>query len=307
MLYYIRDDVGSLIGMKYNEDVYYYIKNLQEDIIGIKDANFNLVATYEYDSWGKILSIKDSNGIEITDTKHIAHINPFRYRSYYYDEETGLYYLKSRYYNPVWGRFLNADSYAGVNNSILGYNLYIYSNNNPINYSDDTGQFFKKAFNWIKSTAKKVVKTIKNVVTKLKEAFVIETEAGFGYGFKLTVNDNFKFGGSASKTVGYSSKYGHFTSTSASVDLEVRTSKQTDKELVQINYGFDIRKYDNGDTNPMAFPSVNEILDCWGQGTSIYFPDKNAYYEETTSGTFIGVAIDALFIFGFKLKIGFTF
>ncbi len=164
MLYYIRDDVGSLIGMKYNEDVYYYIKNLQEDIIGIKDANFNLVATYEYDSWGKILSIKDSNGIEITDTKHIAHINPFRYRSYYYDEETSLYYLKSRYYNPVWGRFINIDTYLGVNKSILGYNLYLYVDNSPIKLSDSNGTFLKSIFKSICSKAKKILNTICSLV-----------------------------------------------------------------------------------------------------------------------------------------------
>jgi len=141
MIYYIRDDVGSLIGMKYKDKMYYYIKNLQEDIIGIMDAGFNRVATYEYDAWGRILSIRDELGEEIKDEYHIARINPFRYRSYYYDEESGLYYLKSRYYNPVWGRFLNADGIIGTSERRTGYNLYSYVENNPVSAVDSDGEF----------------------------------------------------------------------------------------------------------------------------------------------------------------------
>ena len=138
MLYYIRDEKNRLLGFKYNEDLYFYQKNNQEDIIGIYDSNYHLIATYVYDSWGKILSIKDSSGNEITDSSHIAIINPFRYRSYYYDEETKLYYLNARYYNPEWGRFLNADSIIYTMNNI-GYNLFCYVENNPINNKDPNG------------------------------------------------------------------------------------------------------------------------------------------------------------------------
>ncbi len=137
MIYYIRDEEGSLIGLKYNHDIYYYIKNLQEDIIGITDSNYNVLCTYEYDSWGKVISIKDNNGNIIEDTSHIGIINPFRYRSYYYDKETKLYYLNSRYYNPEWGRFINADGI--IKAEANKYNLYIYCKNNPIKYVDYTG------------------------------------------------------------------------------------------------------------------------------------------------------------------------
>ena len=74
------------------------MKNLQSDIIGILDNNLELVVTYEYDEWGSSISITDANSKPITQENHIAHINPFRYRSYYYDQETRLYYLNSRYY-----------------------------------------------------------------------------------------------------------------------------------------------------------------------------------------------------------------
>lgn len=138
MLYYIRDEKNRLLGFKYNEELYFYQKNNQEDIIGIYDSTYHLIATYVYDSWGKILNIKDSSGNEITDPSHIAIINPFRYRSYYYDEETKLYYLNARYYNPEWGRFLNADSIIYTMNNI-GYNLFCYVENNPINNKDPNG------------------------------------------------------------------------------------------------------------------------------------------------------------------------
>ena len=85
------------------------MKNNQNDIIGIIDANKNVLAKYTYDSWRNIISIKDNNNTEITSNTHIANINPFRYRSYDYDFETKLYYLNSRYYNLEWGWFINAD------------------------------------------------------------------------------------------------------------------------------------------------------------------------------------------------------
>lgn len=141
MLYFIRDDNNSLLGFKYNDILYYYQKNTQEDIIGIYDQDYHLIATYEYDSWGKILNIKDNLGNDISnDASHIAQINPFRYRSYYYDRETNLYYLNSRYYNPEWGRFINVDSIIGSTQDHLGYNLYAYCSNNPVMYIDTEGE-----------------------------------------------------------------------------------------------------------------------------------------------------------------------
>ena len=107
--YYIYDENGQIIGMMYDYNRYYYIKNAQNDIVGILDSSLKQVVTYEYDSWGKIISIKDAYGNNVTSSTHIGKINPYRYRSYRYDEETGLYYLNSRYYNPEWGRFINAD------------------------------------------------------------------------------------------------------------------------------------------------------------------------------------------------------
>lgn len=141
MLYFMRDAMGVLFGLKYNDNVYYYIKNVQNDIIGILDSNYNVVARYKYDSWGKIISITDTNGNDISNNiSHIANINPYRYRSYYYDKETKLYYLNERYYNPAWRRFINSDSYNGrIGGNILYHNIYAYTLNNPIMNYDKNG------------------------------------------------------------------------------------------------------------------------------------------------------------------------
>ena len=141
MIYYIYNIEDELIGFKYNNEVYYYIKNHLNDIVAITDSNYNIIVTYEYDSWGNILSIKDENNQDISNNNtHIGNINPYRYRSYYYDKETNLYYLNSRYYNPVWGRFINADNYVSTDTGPLGHNMYCYCNNNIINYEDSSGQ-----------------------------------------------------------------------------------------------------------------------------------------------------------------------
>ena len=94
---------------------------------------------YTYDTWGKVLSVTDANGTLITDTNHIGHRNPIRYRGYYYDIETGLYYLQSRYYDPEVGRFTSSDAYISTGQSVLGFNMFAYCGNNPVNMTDFQG------------------------------------------------------------------------------------------------------------------------------------------------------------------------
>ena len=110
---------------------YYYVLNLQGDVTEIRSESNALVAQYNYDAFGNILSIKDANGNNITSSTHIANVNPLRYRGYFYDLETGFYYLNSRYYDPATRRFINADSILN-NGSFIGLNLYAYCNNNPV-------------------------------------------------------------------------------------------------------------------------------------------------------------------------------
>ena len=204
MIYYIRNDVDNLIGFKYNDNFYYYVKNLQNDIIGILDSNFNLIVNYQYDSWGNILSITDNVGNVIVDTSHIGIINPYRYRSYYYDKETNLYYLNSRYYSSVLKQFLNDDCIIGANSNILCYSLYVYCGNNPVvnvdpsgrgflkdtwngtcNFVGNVGKTVKKAAKYTISSIKSIESKIKGVWNTLKDSFVLEYGSGYGLSASL--------------------------------------------------------------------------------------------------------------------------
>ena len=139
LLFYYDSD-GNATSFSYNGTMYFYVKNLQGDVVRIIDLSGTEVASYVYDAWG---NIKDTKG-EPT----IREINSFRYRSCVYDEETGLYYLQSRYYDPFTGRFVNADVYADTQSGTpLSTNMFAYCENNAINKSDDEG---KDAW-WIQS------------------------------------------------------------------------------------------------------------------------------------------------------------
>ena len=109
--------------------IYYYVTNLQGDVVALLDASGNAVASYAYDPYGKVLSAEGT----------MAETNPLRYRGYYYDTESGLYYLQSRYYDPAVCRFVNADGYASTGQGVLGYNMFAYCNNDPVNLNDSKG------------------------------------------------------------------------------------------------------------------------------------------------------------------------
>ena len=130
---FVYDESNQPLAMKYNGKVYYYVLNAQGDVVRIVDGSRNVVASYSYDPWGKLLS---SSGT-------LANVNPLRYRGYYYDSETGFYYLQSRYYDPEIGRFINADSYASTDaTGLLSTNMFAYCENNPVMRVDPTGELF---------------------------------------------------------------------------------------------------------------------------------------------------------------------
>ena len=128
---FVYDENNQPLAMKYNNTLYYYVLNAQGDVVRIVNSSRSTVASYTYDPWGKIIS---SSGT-------LADINPLRYRGYYYDTETGFYYLQSRYYDPEIGRFINADSYASTDaTGLLSTNMFAYCENDPVNKSDPTGE-----------------------------------------------------------------------------------------------------------------------------------------------------------------------
>jgi RHS repeat-associated protein len=129
-LYYTYDVDGSLISFNYNGTDYFYVYNALGDIVKLLNASGQVVVEYRYDAFGNIL-------FQTTGT--LASANPYRYRGYRYDEETKLYYLNSRYYNPQTGRFLNADGLLQGSQTTLGFNLFAYVENNPVVNIDPSG------------------------------------------------------------------------------------------------------------------------------------------------------------------------
>ena len=129
----LYDNEDSVCGILYNSVPYYFIKNLQGDVIAIVDKDAQIVAKYSYDAWGVCTITQDSVGI--------AAINPFRYRGYYFDEESELYYLQSRCYDAKLGRFINADGtdYLAVDDTILACNIICYCQNSPTQAADPNG------------------------------------------------------------------------------------------------------------------------------------------------------------------------
>ena len=142
------DANGKVVAVNYNGNYYYYLRNAQSDIVKLIDKTGATVVEYTYDSWGKLLST--SGSLASTLGKN----NPFRYRGYVYDEETGFYYVSSRYYDPEIGRFINADdiAYLGMR-GLTSYNLFAYCGNNPVMGYDPYGTFdwssFGKGAGWL--------------------------------------------------------------------------------------------------------------------------------------------------------------
>ena len=137
VLDFIYDESGKPFALKYSTNgtsfqTYYYVLNLQGDVVKlihyIPGFEYESVAAYEYDAWGNVSS-----------SGRLAEINPLRYRGYYYDNETGFYYLQSRYYDPVNRRFINADGLISSNWSFSGLNMFVYCENDPVGRSDPSG------------------------------------------------------------------------------------------------------------------------------------------------------------------------
>ena len=128
---YSYDANGDVISVNYNGTEYYYLRNSQNDVVGLMDGSGTRVVEYTYD---KLIS---TTGTLATS---LGADNPFRYRGYYYDTETGLYYLMTRYYDPEVCRFISADVYMTTGQGVLGGNMWAYCLNNPVLYSDTFGE-----------------------------------------------------------------------------------------------------------------------------------------------------------------------
>ena len=218
---YYHYGVDGIVGftLKLSDTIIYeytYKKNIQGDIIGIYDSNNVLICKYIYDAWGNHKTLILSNNGEYVDISstsdytninnnyiYIATLNPFRYRGYYFDTDTGLYYLNTRYYDPELGRFINADAIDILNTAqeeLNGLNLYAYCFNNPVNDIDENGNWswrrFWKAVAVIVVTAVAVAVTVATFGTGsiVGGAIVAGTVAAGANVFNQTVIENKSFG-----------------------------------------------------------------------------------------------------------------
>ena len=173
-IYFQYAENGTPLGLVYNHIQYYYITNQLGDIVALADEDGKIVCEYVYGDWGEIL--------DITGDLEIAEANPLRYRGYYYDNETGYYYLQSRYYDPNICRFINADIFSLVSiDTLLGINIFIYCQNDPINFIDPTG--FYKTTNWFEVALRtlclsiefdSITRAFEKIIQKINSSFNLE-------------------------------------------------------------------------------------------------------------------------------------
>ena len=136
VLNFTYDAAGTPLTLDHNGTLYYYVTNIQGDVIGILDNSQTMVVQYHYDAWGNLLSTTG------TKSTTLGVLNPLRYRGYVFDQEYGFYYLQSRYYDSELGRFINSDVFASTGQGILGNNMYSYCGGNPVIRRDNSGEYY---------------------------------------------------------------------------------------------------------------------------------------------------------------------
>ncbi len=156
-LVFMYDNNGDAFGFQYGGKEYFYVKNLQNDITAITDSAAKVIVNYYYDAWGNIT--------EITGDTAIANVNPLRYRSYYYDTETNLYYLSTRYYAPDMCRFLNADGYIQTGQGVLDKNMFAYCENSPVTRLDSNGDFWLDVKDIISNATTNLKQSVANILS----------------------------------------------------------------------------------------------------------------------------------------------
>ena len=189
------DASGHVVSVNYNGTEYYYVRNAQNDVVKLIDNNGNTVVEYLYDTWGKLLSVSG------TLATSLGYDQPFRYRGYVYDNDTGWYYLQSRYYDPATCRFISADIYLSTGQGVIGHNAFAYCGNNPIVRSDPSGcNWWDDFVDWVEGAAEDVANWATNT-------FGFESQVEFSHeSIKVaTIFGDFESGESASTACGDSS------------------------------------------------------------------------------------------------------
>jgi len=283
-------------------DTYYYVLNLQGDVLQLRDSNNNVVCIYTYDAWGKVLSVTNASGTAITDSKHIANVNPFRYRGYYYDVEIGFYYCNSRYYDPEVGRFINADVYTSTEQGFGGYNMFAYCQNNPVTFVDPDGMsiknvlsdtwkgirtFVKKTFGAGSSTTQK---SRENVVEIFKDPSPITLKVG-----ENTTEVISQHGDSSKPISVYAIKDANHPVKSSTVGLKLNIRDfSVDLSLGLDNIGLNGSLSNGNKTGSLAYRiNLSELKIGYEMAESIELEDdltENYYINAGVSGGFIFIA-----------------
>ena len=270
-----------MVAVNYNGTYYYYVRNGQNDVIRLIDGESNTVVEYAYDSWGRQISCTGS----LAST--LGAQNPFRYRGYVYDAETGFYYVSSRYYDPEIGRYLNADSViAGVGGSVQGYNLFAYCFNNPVNMSDSSGhwpQWIKDAASWVNN----------NIVQPVANFFSPKTN---------TISGRFQdgiFRGSGSLTGGYSEFNGR---------LQVNSKDHKNNVMLggygKVSVGNASGKIGIGNDNvALSMKGVGDALTTTAQ-VGIQYKNGAGLAAKAKAAVLSGRATSELELFGWQIEFG---
>ena len=274
-IYYVCDANGQPVGMKYNGVQYWYRKNMQGDVVRILNASGAEVVSYAYDAWGKVLSVSGS----LSSTVGAA--NPFRYRGYYYDTETGWYYLNTRYYDPNVGRFLSPDNVnllLASPRALTDKNLYAYCDNNPVMRIDRGGEFWDTIFD--------VVSLVVSVVDVVKNPTDPMAWAGLAADAVCLVTPGLTGGGTIVKATSKADDIIDVVQTTKKVDKVSEVVKHTDKihgnslKSTKETIGYALRKRDSGE-----IMKYGETTRGTKRYTQKFYRENDVYMEPMAKGT----------------------
>ena len=274
VLDFIYDESGKPFALKYstngtNFQTYYYVLNLQGDVVKlihyIPGFEYESVATYEYDAWGNIVS---SSG-------RLAEINPLRYRGYYYDNETGFYYLQSRYYDPANRRFINADTYSSTDpGDAIGCNMFAYCGNNPVMRNDYSGDAW---WHWVVATVAVVGLAVASVVTCGGAAAAAMTATALISGTCTTVP--------AAATIITGAALGAGVAYAGSV-VSAASSVKSTEEFAEYGKSALISTTAGAVVGAVA-GAINAATSCFVAGTPVLTEDGDKPIEDVTVGDYV--------------------
>ena len=274
VLDFVYDESGKPFALKYSTNgtsfqTYYYVLNLQGDVVKlihyIPGFEYESVATYEYDAWGNIVS---SSG-------RLAEINPLRYRGYYYDNETGFYYLQSRYYDPANRRFINADTYSSTDpGDAIGCNMFAYCGNNPVMRNDYSGDAW---WHWVVATVAVVGLAVASVVTCGGAAAAAMTATALISGTCTTVP--------AAATIITGAALGAGVAYAGSV-VSAASSVKSTEEFAEYGKSALISTTAGAVVGAVA-GAINAATSCFVAGTPVLTEDGDKPIEDVTVGDYV--------------------